>query len=355
MTCASCASRVERSLNELDGVSATVNFATERATVELDRGSAEAARTWPGPSSRRATARCRRGRHWLRRGRRAPRRCSGASRCPPRSPSPVLCLSMIPALQFDGWEVGRTRPRDPGGPLGRVAVPPRGAGERPAWRGDDGHADLARRLRRLAVVRLRRAPRRLRGRLSRGRVWHHGRDPRRPIPRGARQAPSGRRGGRAARARRQGRRRARRGRHRAARRDRGASAPATASSSVRARRWRRTGSSRTGASAVDQSLLTGESMPVEKQPGDDVVGATRERRGPTGRPRHEGRRRHRARPDRPARGRGTVRQGPGAALGGPSLGRVRAGRDRARARDARGLADRGRATPPSRSAPPSPC
>jgi Cu+-exporting ATPase len=29
-----------------------------------------------------------------------------------------------------------------------------------------------------------------------------------------------------------------------------------------------------GASAVDQSLLTGESMPVEKQPGDEVVGAT---------------------------------------------------------------------------------
>src|SRR5688500_5094225 len=40
MTCASCASRVERSLNALDGVSATVNFATERATVELEPDSA---------------------------------------------------------------------------------------------------------------------------------------------------------------------------------------------------------------------------------------------------------------------------------------------------------------------------
>src|SRR4029079_13535838 len=29
-----------------------------------------------------------------------------------------------------------------------------------------------------------------------------------------------------------------------------------------------------GASAVDQSLLTGESAPVEKQPGDEVAGAT---------------------------------------------------------------------------------
>jgi Cu+-exporting ATPase len=34
MTCASCASRVERRLNKLDGVTATVNYATERAKVE---------------------------------------------------------------------------------------------------------------------------------------------------------------------------------------------------------------------------------------------------------------------------------------------------------------------------------
>ena len=33
MTCASCANRIERKLNKLDGVSATVNYATERATV----------------------------------------------------------------------------------------------------------------------------------------------------------------------------------------------------------------------------------------------------------------------------------------------------------------------------------
>ena len=30
MTCASCANRIERKLNKLDGVSATVNYATER-------------------------------------------------------------------------------------------------------------------------------------------------------------------------------------------------------------------------------------------------------------------------------------------------------------------------------------
>ncbi|MFC4109876.1 heavy metal translocating P-type ATPase [Micromonospora zhanjiangensis] len=34
MTCASCASRIEKKLNRLDGVSATVNYATEKASVE---------------------------------------------------------------------------------------------------------------------------------------------------------------------------------------------------------------------------------------------------------------------------------------------------------------------------------
>ena len=33
MTCASCAARIEKKLNRLDGVEATVNFATEQATV----------------------------------------------------------------------------------------------------------------------------------------------------------------------------------------------------------------------------------------------------------------------------------------------------------------------------------
>ncbi len=33
MTCASCAARVEAHLNELDGVSATVNYATEKVKV----------------------------------------------------------------------------------------------------------------------------------------------------------------------------------------------------------------------------------------------------------------------------------------------------------------------------------
>ena len=36
MTCASCASRIQRRLNKLDGVEASVNLATEQAAVRFD-------------------------------------------------------------------------------------------------------------------------------------------------------------------------------------------------------------------------------------------------------------------------------------------------------------------------------
>src|SRR5258708_9806169 len=35
MACASCASRIERKLNKLEGVTATVNYATEKAKVSF--------------------------------------------------------------------------------------------------------------------------------------------------------------------------------------------------------------------------------------------------------------------------------------------------------------------------------
>ena len=38
MTCASCAARIEKKLNKLDGVTATVNYATEKARVSFDTG-----------------------------------------------------------------------------------------------------------------------------------------------------------------------------------------------------------------------------------------------------------------------------------------------------------------------------
>lgn len=43
MTCASCAARIEKKLNKLEGVTASVNFATEKARV-----------TFPTPSRRTA-------------------------------------------------------------------------------------------------------------------------------------------------------------------------------------------------------------------------------------------------------------------------------------------------------------
>ena len=93
-----------------------------------------------------------------------------------------------------------------------------------------------------------------------------------------------------------------------------------------------------GTSAVDASMLTGESVPVEVGPGDAVTGATVNAGGRLVVQRHARRRRHRPRPHRPARRGGPVRQGAGAAAGRPGLGDLRADRARARGRHARGLA-----------------
>jgi Cu+-exporting ATPase len=41
MTCASCANRIERKLNKLEGVTASVNYATEKATVDFDETAGE--------------------------------------------------------------------------------------------------------------------------------------------------------------------------------------------------------------------------------------------------------------------------------------------------------------------------
>ncbi|MDQ3676730.1 MAG: heavy metal translocating P-type ATPase, partial [Actinomycetota bacterium] len=43
MTCSSCANRIERNLNKLDGVRATVNYATEKAAVEFEPAEVSAA------------------------------------------------------------------------------------------------------------------------------------------------------------------------------------------------------------------------------------------------------------------------------------------------------------------------
>ena len=102
MTCASCAARVERTLNGLDGVTATVNYATERATVDFDdeavgpeqlvdavQSAGYGARLPGAPRPDADEAR----------GLRARLRVSAVLAVP------VLALSMIAPLQFAGWEV----------------------------------------------------------------------------------------------------------------------------------------------------------------------------------------------------------------------------------------------------------
>jgi len=98
MTCAACASRIERKLNKLDGVAATVNFATESATVRYDTsrvgleqlvGAVESVgyRVVPATGAEVAT----RHRDW---------RLLLAIVLS----APLLLVSMIPALHFSGWE-----------------------------------------------------------------------------------------------------------------------------------------------------------------------------------------------------------------------------------------------------------
>ena len=112
MTCASCANRIERKLNKLDGVSASVNYATEKAKVmapegydpqllvaEVEKSGYSAALPTP-PSARDA-------------------RSGGADDSMPDLELialrqrligsvvlsvPVIAMAMIPALQFTSWQ-----------------------------------------------------------------------------------------------------------------------------------------------------------------------------------------------------------------------------------------------------------
>jgi P-type Cu+ transporter len=104
MTCASCANRIERRLNKLDGVTATVNYATEKARVDFEPGTvapeqlvaaveaAGYAAALPtseptAPDERDETAALRR------------RLVLSVLLS-----VPTLLLSMVPALQFDNWQ-----------------------------------------------------------------------------------------------------------------------------------------------------------------------------------------------------------------------------------------------------------
>ena len=110
MTCTSCASRVERKLNKLDNVEATVNFATESASVSYDpatttpadlidvvEGAGYGAFTMDGEGEEPASTA-------------EDARESEASDILQRTllsaalSLPVMLLSMVPALQFQHWQ-----------------------------------------------------------------------------------------------------------------------------------------------------------------------------------------------------------------------------------------------------------
>ncbi|HEY3544475.1 MAG TPA: heavy metal translocating P-type ATPase [Propionicimonas sp.] len=114
MTCASCAARIEKKLNRIDGVTATVNYAMESAKVAFsapvttaalitaveDAGYTAAVPAPPAPPAAESTD-------------------GGPATTAPEDPTdalrrrlvisavltaPVLALAMVPALQFDNWQ-----------------------------------------------------------------------------------------------------------------------------------------------------------------------------------------------------------------------------------------------------------
>ena len=111
MTCASCAARIERKLNKLDGVTAAVNYATEKAKISYPSsvtpddlvdvveatGYTATVPTPPrddgAPSETERDARDLEAAGWWQR-----LVVSAALTVP------VLAMSMVPALQFDNWQ-----------------------------------------------------------------------------------------------------------------------------------------------------------------------------------------------------------------------------------------------------------
>ncbi|MFE1752837.1 heavy metal translocating P-type ATPase [Streptomyces anandii] len=125
MTCASCAARVEKKLNRIDGVSATVNFATEKARVTYPPGvqvedliatvvkTGYTAEEPPPPQPRTEATEAAAST-------KSPESAGATGAAPAADPElsalrqrlivsallavPVVLLSMVPALQFDNWQ-----------------------------------------------------------------------------------------------------------------------------------------------------------------------------------------------------------------------------------------------------------
>ncbi|MGW2647744.1 heavy metal translocating P-type ATPase [Streptomyces sp. NPDC001393] len=118
MTCASCAARVEKKLNRMEGVSATVNFATEKAKIAFGEGVRVAdliatvertgytAEQPPPPEPAPETS--------AQASEQASERASGHDAelgalrhrllVSALLAAPVVLLAMVPALQFDNWQ-----------------------------------------------------------------------------------------------------------------------------------------------------------------------------------------------------------------------------------------------------------
>ncbi|MEU5381628.1 MULTISPECIES: heavy metal translocating P-type ATPase [unclassified Streptomyces] len=110
MTCASCAARVEKKLNRIDGVTATVNFATEKAKIAYPAGIQVAdliatvvktgytAEEPPPPQPEQPAAAEAAGED--------PESAALRQRLTVSAllAMPVVLLSMVPALQFDNWQ-----------------------------------------------------------------------------------------------------------------------------------------------------------------------------------------------------------------------------------------------------------
>ncbi len=99
MTCASCAGRIERGLNDLEGVQASVNLATEKAAVRYDESSLDvdallAAVEAVGYRASPAGVREDEQRDTVR------TRLALAAALT----VPLALVAMVPPLQFDGWE-----------------------------------------------------------------------------------------------------------------------------------------------------------------------------------------------------------------------------------------------------------
>ena len=107
MTCASCANRIERKLNKMDGVTATVNYATEKARVEFGSGvspeelvatveKAGYSAALPAPPKAAEDA--------------APEPADELRPLRQRLVTavvlsvPVIAMAMIPAIQFEAWQ-----------------------------------------------------------------------------------------------------------------------------------------------------------------------------------------------------------------------------------------------------------